>query len=269
MVVQVLLEYGADVTRENLITATSRRVSDAVRRVLMRHMAKLELLNPTIHEDCRRIIEDNDCFRWYYQHCLQELETTKAVKLCNNVSVFNIFMGSVDVFSGFARNTGLVKAFYETDCKGKFPIYSALIRKRFSAEMEKQRLRHSAAKSLSDLFGFNGPSHPVVRNILIFLACPDFKFLSWNNGLIIIWRRQFVPSQWTSSQSCDLTKTWWIVLWNTSTLYSDFIFFNFTFFLHCNKSNFCWNSSFLFIVGLVQAKDLYSRIYRTEILEAR
>lgn len=176
-VVQLLLEYGAEVTTNSLEVGSLSDVSDGIRNVLMQHMAKLECLNWGITQDHRKIIENRGCYKGYYGTCLQELNEMKTAKFYHNVSAYNICMGSDKVLSGFARNDELVKALEENDFSDDFPIYFSCLRKRFYAEVEKQKLRNIAAKILSNLFMFNHPSHPVNHAILRYFTDEDLKFL--------------------------------------------------------------------------------------------
>lgn len=185
-IVQVLLDYGADVTTEYrgqsiLRLAASREgnraETDDVRNVLLRHMARMRYKNLTISQDDRQMIENDHHYRTYYQRCSQEFEIMKETRVYNNVSAFSIFMGSQKVISGYARCEELVRALEKNDYHDVFPIYFALLKRRFDAAVRRQRLLHTAANILSNAFVFNGPAHPVNQNILTYFRDGDLNFL--------------------------------------------------------------------------------------------
>lgn len=181
-VVRILLEYGAEVTQKGLRIAAGG--NDGVMNTLMQHVAKMELLNSGISVDIRKIIDTENCYKRYYQTFLQELERLKTTKFYSNLSVFNILMDSETLISRYSKNKELVRAFTKIDFNNKFPIYFNYLKRRFGSEVEKQRFREAAAEILSDLLVFNGPSHPVIQNILCYLSVEDFQFLCSNFAAI-------------------------------------------------------------------------------------
>lgn len=186
-VIELLLDHGAEVTGD-ILTAASRKVSNDVRYTLMRHMAKLEFLNSGINDDQRRMIESKDCYREYYWACISELESMKATKFYNNVSLFHVLMAKGKVLSGFARNEELAGALEKMEreeyCNNRFPVYFPRLKERFCAEVEKQRTRWAAAYSLSNVFGVNDPSHPVTQGILGCLTDKNLAFLCTNVSVV-------------------------------------------------------------------------------------
>lgn len=177
-IVQLMLEYGADVIVRSLRIGALSGGSGEVRNILMRHMARLECLGSScIHEGHRQIIENEDCYRGYYRTCLQELKNMKVTKFHNNVSVFSILMDSEKMLFAYARNENLVRALEKNNYDNTFPIYFPLLKKRFYAEVKKHRLRKNAATILSNVFMFNDPSHLVNQKILHYLTDEDLKIL--------------------------------------------------------------------------------------------
>lgn len=181
-VIRMLLEYGAQMTDKvggkTILQMTAREgFKQCIRDVLMQHMAKMRYLNLEIDECDRQTIENEDCYKNYYQRCLQELEDMQATKFYGNLTIFNIFVGRRQVISGYARNQDLVQAFLDNDYEHKFPIYFASSKKRFCAEVERQKLRNIAAKILSNILKVNSPGHPVNQEVLNFLCDEDLKHL--------------------------------------------------------------------------------------------
>lgn len=174
--VEVLLEYGANVTKHDLRIAA--RKIDGIRLALMKHIAKMDSSNPSANENHRKFIEKLSCYRGYYRACLQELENMKQVRFYRNVSVYSILMDSEKIISKYAKNEELVKALGKEDYDSKFPMYFACTKKRFQTAVKKRRLRNTAARILSKLFMFNDPAHPANQSILKFLSEEDIMYLS-------------------------------------------------------------------------------------------
>lgn len=182
-VVQLLLDYGANVNDEAdgqsvLQIAILVKVHSDVIGLLIQHMAKMVHLDLSINECDRQIIEGRHFYKEYYDRCLQELQDMKAAKFYHDVSVHEItFIENVKAISGYARNEELVEALERGACENRFPIYFNHFKKEFYIEVDKQRLRRSAAETLSELFKFNDPSHVINQKILDYLNAEDLKFL--------------------------------------------------------------------------------------------
>lgn len=186
LTVQVLLEYGATLdgrTEEGisvLESAARETGREETQKVLMWYMAKSKILNLSIGEENEQMIESNDCYKTFYQKCLQELENMK-VKFYNNVSVFNILMDGDDVISGYAKNNELLKALEQTDYCRQFPLYFPWLKRRFYDQVKKQKLRSMAAEILNEIFMFPDPTHPGNQNIVEHLSDADLEFLCSNS----------------------------------------------------------------------------------------
>lgn len=173
--VELLLAYGANATQEILTTAATdvRGIGEA----LVRHVAKMEHLDLDIHEDVRRTIQGSEVYSLYYRRCFLELETMKRRKLYNNVSIFQILMGSEKMITGYARHEEVVGALEARDYNLTFPVYFTLLKKRFNAKVEEQALRDTAAKILSNIFMLNDPFHFIVQNVLNYPHIKDLCVL--------------------------------------------------------------------------------------------
>lgn len=189
-ILEIFLKFGADIL-DNIkgtsvleIVAKDREftiVTNRTGNILMRHMAILQVRNITISEDDRRTISEYDCYKEYYRMCLQECEKMMAKKFYNNVTVFNFAMGNEKVISRYARNDDLMEALKYKNAYREFPIYAGFLWKkyhRFCIEVEKQSLRKSVAKVLSNLFELNEPTHPVNQKILDYLQNEDLHILA-------------------------------------------------------------------------------------------
>lgn len=180
-VVRVLLHYGANVTdkyRGNSILQTAMTQSDSdTIMLLIQQMVKMVHLNLSINECDQKIIDGNDSYRKYYETCSKELRDMKEVKFYKNVSLHEVFMESEKVVSRFARNEDLVDALKGGAYKDRFPLNFPCLEKKFLVEVERQQLRKTAAKVLSDLFKLNDPYHLVNQKIFNYLRDEDLKFL--------------------------------------------------------------------------------------------
>lgn len=177
-IVELLLECGANLSDEKggksiLEIATGEQCSVLTRNYLVRHVAKMQYLKLDIREKDRQTIEKEDCYKFFYRQCLQELEKLKETKIYNNVAISTILMGSSKVISGLARNKELVQALEEVNYDNEFPIYFSWLRKRFYAEVRRQEFRKFVAISFNDIFRLNDPLHAVTQKILSYLKNDD------------------------------------------------------------------------------------------------
>lgn len=180
--VEMLLEYGAEVTRRVLELAAPEGGSCEIRSALVRRMAELEFLNISIiPEDQRQILDNHDCYTKCYRACLQEFKDMEMTKLYDNVSVINILMDNETVLARYAKNNELTKVLAEEDYNDKFPIYFARLKGRFCAAVRAERLLKAASEILCQLFVLNDPSHLVIHNILRFLDVGDLTILCPNS----------------------------------------------------------------------------------------
>lgn len=129
----------------------------------------------SIRKSDQQLIDNDDDYREYYEICMQELRDMKEAKFYNSVSVFDIFAGSKQMISGYAKNEELIEALKVGDCEKRFPIYFTPLIKRFYVEVSRQKLRKLAAKILGNLFEFNDPAHVVNQKILSYISDVDLK----------------------------------------------------------------------------------------------
>lgn len=127
--------------------------------------------------DLLTIIDNKNCYKKHYQQCFEELQFMKTTKVYNNVSIFNIVMGSEKKISGYARNEELIEALEKGNYEVQLPIYFPSLKKRFYPKVDKHRMRLPATKIASDVFNFNDPIHQVNQKILDYLSDDDLKFL--------------------------------------------------------------------------------------------
>lgn len=172
-ILELLLAYEATVSKRVLLISVSKGISN----ILVRHLAKRTYQNLSINAAVLQLIENSIVFKSYYRDCLQELKNMNDTEVYGTVSVFNILMGSRSKISGYARNKELVTALEEKNYDQMFPIYSTCLKKRFYVQVEKQKLLHSAAEVLGNIFMFNDPSHLVMQNIFEYLSEEDLKYI--------------------------------------------------------------------------------------------
>lgn len=180
-VVQVLLEHGAYIADQVIngenILEFARNKYAPMRDAVTSYIVKLIYLNWSVNEKDREMVENEKCYREYYQKCISELENMEKVKFYNTVSIFDVLIHSEKGISGYARNHELINALEEGDYESTFLIYFNSRKKKFDAEVQKQKWRNSAAKVLSDLFKFNDPFHLIVQKVLSYLKDDELKFL--------------------------------------------------------------------------------------------
>lgn len=191
--VQVLLEHGANIVDKissslYLQMYTPPKMMSilefalilgykSINNLLVQQMVKMEYLNLSINEDDRKLIKADDLLNAYCETCSQEFERMKIMKFYNNVSVFHVSMGSMKVISGYAKNEELISALDEEDCENKFPIYFVLLKKRFFAEVERQRLQKTAIEALNELLEFSDPFNIISQEIVSYLTDNELRIL--------------------------------------------------------------------------------------------
>lgn len=180
--VQVLLEYGADVTYKIKVDS-ALQIVDRVNyergaaRLLIQQMAKMEYSHLSYNECDRQIIENDIKYSKHYEKCMQELRDMKMAKFYKDVSVLDIFMESEKVQSGYAKDEKLVEALEKRAYGRRFPIYFPSLMKKFLAKVQRQQLQRTAAETLKCLFKFNDPLHIVNRKILGYMRDDNLTFL--------------------------------------------------------------------------------------------
>lgn len=195
IIVEMLLEHGANlidkvggrsifeiaaVQNDNALENDEepfKAKNENVTNILIRQIVKMKYMNLNIYEEDLQKMEQNDCRRKYYHMCVHEMEQMKNTRFYNNVSLFSIFMKSKNRVAGYARNQKLVDALEENEYEKKFPIYFDSLKQTFITEVLRQRIRISVAKTLSGLFQFANPFHPVNQKILDCIQDEDLKFL--------------------------------------------------------------------------------------------
>lgn len=172
--IQLLLDYGADVSHksrgESVLEIAAK--GDNV-RIVVRHIARMEHVNRGADEYDLQTIRNNNDYNRYYQNCLQELQEMEVTNFYNKLSVFGVLTKRKKMISRYVRDEELVKALEKENCDVRFPIYFNCLKKRFYAEVK----RHSAAKLLGNLFGFNDPLHIVNQKIVSYLMDKDLERL--------------------------------------------------------------------------------------------
>lgn len=185
---EVLLQYGAvlfdESTSWSALKTADEYSSDGMKLLIVRKLAEMKILDLSVSDDDRRLIENNDVYKKYYEEhykmLLQDVQEMKKTKFYKNVSIFNILMGSKKEICGYARNEDLVEALKEEDYENRFSIYFTSLMKIFHVEVKRQRSRKVAANVLSYLFELNDSSHPVIRKIVSYLRDEDLGYLKTN-----------------------------------------------------------------------------------------
>lgn len=179
--IEILLEYGADATvvaKGETALKLTRYYGETIKKLLIRHMAKMQRMNLAINAMDERMINFRSLYKEYYQMCLKELENMKKTKFYDEVTIFSIFSESRKVIAKYVKNSELVNAFEDKIYAWKYPIYIVSLKNRFYAELKKLRTRDNAAEVLSNIFKFYDTSHPINRKILSYLREEDLQFLS-------------------------------------------------------------------------------------------
>lgn len=130
-----------------------------------------------MNEGDRQLIQSVDYCREHYEMCVRELHEMENAKFYNNVSVFDMVMATPKAVSGFARNEELIEALEGGVYETHFPLYFPGLKRKFDAEVDRQKFRSAAAKALNDVFEFNDPFHIVNQMILGYMSDDNLIFL--------------------------------------------------------------------------------------------
>lgn len=134
------MEHVSDKLENKSVLELSMMAGDAIRNIIIEHMAKMHHLELQVDEYDLQTIENEDCLKDYYQRCLQEIESMKKTSFYQNLSI-DVLFKCEKVISAYTRNKKVVKALEKKEYERKFPIYFTSLKKRFHAIAKKQRLR--------------------------------------------------------------------------------------------------------------------------------
>lgn len=156
-VVEVLLKYSAvlfdESTNWSALKTTLEFSKDSMPIFIVQKLAERGFLGLSVSDDDRRLIENNDVYKKYYEEHFEmrskEVQEMKDTKFYNNVSLFNILMGSRREICGYARNEELLEALKKNDCESRFSIYVTPMMKMFLAEVKRQRSLKDTTSILS------------------------------------------------------------------------------------------------------------------------
>lgn len=179
-IVRILLKHGATAgdcaKREHVLYMVVGWSDKRAMKRLIRHIVHTELLNIRIAECDRQVIQSSDSYRRCYQRCSKEFQDMKEAKFYNAVSLYDIFIGSEKVISGYARNEEPAEALEKSDYKTRFPIYFSSLKKEFDDKVQKQKLRMAVEKELESIF-LNDLPRTVIQKVVSYLRDQDLKAL--------------------------------------------------------------------------------------------
>lgn len=178
------LRFLIDYTDVNLIDKEGRnliaKVIDErdrnVYKVIIEHVAKLNVLKIQVDSSLINIITENTIFNAYFTTCLQELEKAKSTKLLNSwVTVFHLMVENKSKIVKFAGNKDLASDSFNK--VKKFPIYGAKAKSNIAKGIIAQAALDEATGTLGYHLPRFGPTHLVIRDILDSLNYGDWKML--------------------------------------------------------------------------------------------
>lgn len=178
--IKLLLKYGADV---NYVTpdkdhVLSSPLQESSWKIILKHIAKLQALSFSIHSCLIEVISGNNDYKNYFNKCTHELIEDKNTKLLNSwVTFFNLLVDSKFKLRNYSGNEALVSDFRKIDLKNKFPVYGAIIQKRFLKGSSNRKKWDVGAEILGNHLPIFNPTHLVIRNILDLLPIKDLEIL--------------------------------------------------------------------------------------------
>lgn len=158
-----------NVTRQdvNIFTYYDKPLLEYLWKMILEHLAKLEILEIPVNSVYLNIISGKKEFNNYYKLCQAELLTAKNTKLINSwLTYLNLLVDSRKNLKNYARNKDFIKVFKKSDCKNNFPIYGAIMNKNLSKGIERRKLMDKSASVLSNCLPIFSPTHLVIRDTL-------------------------------------------------------------------------------------------------------
>lgn len=183
-----LLEKGADVNLvgsdgNNVLTVRGFRPEvpdDYLYLIILRHLAKMELLNLTICNSLRATIQEKKDFSDYFTKCKEELMAAKNTKIHPDcmVTFFNLLVDDKSKLVNYTRNESLMKSLKNSSLKKRFPIYRHSIKEKLAKAVKRRCLTDKAADWLKHQFpAGSNPSHLIIDKILSYLKKGDLQNL--------------------------------------------------------------------------------------------
>lgn len=160
---------------KNVLTKTK---IEKCNRIILEHLAKIEMLNLTLHLDLIKTISGNNDFKNYFVQCKEELIKAAIMKKPDyHVSFFNLLVADVKKLINYAGNKGLMEYFEKFELETIFPIYGSTIKKSLVKAKERRSLYDKSAKSLTNCLPMVNLNDLVIEKILGFLKKKDLKNL--------------------------------------------------------------------------------------------
>lgn len=154
-------------------------------KIVVEHLAKMEMLNHTVHPSLINTISDDSNLNNYFTKCKEELLLARDSRIHNDstVTFFHLLGGNKTELANYAGNEGLVKSFKNCDIVEKFPIYSCSMKRNMDKAIKRRQLCDDAEESLENIFPVNShPSHLILRKIVNYLEKKDLQSLSELNS---------------------------------------------------------------------------------------
>lgn len=177
-----LLEKWPDVNtfaldRGNVLNV---RNDEDCQKIIIEHLAKMEMLNLPIHSSLLNTISENNKLNNHFTKCKEELFIANSTKIHHNYSItfFKLLIVEEKLLIIYGRNQCLTESFKKIDTEKMFPIYGPSMRKKLEKGIKRLCLHNRAEEFLKKLFPNNSnPSHLILRNITSYLEKEDLRNL--------------------------------------------------------------------------------------------
>lgn len=141
--------------------------SDFSWKLILEHLAKLVVLNISVHPVLLNTISGKVPLNDYFEMCKKELMEAKSTKLTNTrVTFFSLLVDSRKKLKNYAGNEDLINNFNKYDCVKKFTTYGAVIDKNLKKGIKRRELFDKSADFLSDCWPIFNPDHLIIRDTL-------------------------------------------------------------------------------------------------------
>lgn len=158
----------------NLIGSSDKHISCFTKlpfnlcKLILKHIAKLEVLNIPVNPALLKIISKDDKFNDYYKKCEDELIQAKNTKLQNSsITYYNLLVDGKKKLKEYVSNQDLIEDFEKSDCAKKFPIYGVSMCENVKKEVKRRELFEKSSIELSSCLPVFDQNHLIIHDMLI------------------------------------------------------------------------------------------------------
>lgn len=118
------------------------------RHVVMEHLAKMEMLNQSIHPSLLHTIYERNDLSAYFGWCKNELLLAKNTRIPNtSITCFDILVSDKAKLANYATKNNMIENFFKINFGKIFPIYGTTMKKNLEKGIKRQNFYGKTIKS--------------------------------------------------------------------------------------------------------------------------